>query len=70
VIYGGHDAGALRFDGVADAMAVPGADIRLFGKPESFRKRRMGVALAPADTIEEARARAGRAASLVRPSPA
>jgi phosphoribosylglycinamide formyltransferase 2 len=70
VIYGGHDAGALRFDGVADAMAVPGADIRLFGKPESFRKRRMGVALARADTVEEARARARRAAALVRPSPA
>jgi phosphoribosylglycinamide formyltransferase 2 len=51
-------------------MAVPGADIRLFGKPESFRKRRMGVALARADTVEEARARAGRAAALVRPAPA
>ena len=51
-------------------MAVPGADIRLFGKPESFRKRRMGVALARAETIEEARARAKRAAALVRPTPA
>jgi len=70
VIYGGHDAGALRFDGVAEAMAVPGADIRLFGKPESFRKRRMGVALARGDTVDEARERAGRSARLVRPSPA
>ena len=70
VIYGGHDAGAMRFDGVAEAMAVPGADIRLFGKPESFRKRRMGVALARAETVDEARARAKRAAALVRPTPA
>jgi phosphoribosylglycinamide formyltransferase 2 len=70
VIYGGHDAGALRFDGVAQAMAVPGADIRLFGKPESFRKRRMGVALARAESVDEARARAKQAAALVRPTPA
>jgi phosphoribosylglycinamide formyltransferase 2 len=70
VIYGGHDAGAMRFDGVAEAMAVPGADIRLFGKPESFRKRRMGVALARAATADEARDRARRAAALVRPTPA
>jgi phosphoribosylglycinamide formyltransferase 2 len=70
VIYGGHDAGALRFEGVAEALAVPGADVRLFGKPESFRRRRMGVALARADTVEQARARAKQAAGLVRPSPA
>jgi len=70
VIYGGHDAGALRFEGVAEALAVQGADLRLFGKPESFRKRRMGVALARADTVDEARARAKRAAALVRPVPA
>jgi phosphoribosylglycinamide formyltransferase 2 len=69
VIYGGHEAAALRFDGVADALAVPGADLRLFGKPESFRKRRMGVALARAETVEEARIRAKRAAALVRPAP-
>jgi phosphoribosylglycinamide formyltransferase 2 len=60
----------MRFDGVAEAMAVPGADLRLFGKPESFRKRRMGVALARAETVDEARARAKRAAALVRPTPA
>jgi phosphoribosylglycinamide formyltransferase 2 len=70
VIYGGHDAGALRFDGVAEALAVPGVDLRLFGKPESFRKRRMGVALARAGHVEEARMRAKRAAALVRPTPA
>ena len=45
VIYGGHDAQAMRFDGVAEALAAEGTDVRLFGKPESFVKRRMGVAL-------------------------
>ncbi|MFN7758986.1 MAG: ATP-grasp domain-containing protein, partial [Betaproteobacteria bacterium] len=67
VIYGGVDAGALVFEGVAEALAVPGTHLRLFGKPESFVKRRMGVALAHAATIEEARARAKQAAARVKP---
>ncbi len=67
VIYGGVDATGVVFDGVADALAVPGSDLRLFGKPESFVKRRMGVALAHADAVEVARQRARLAASKVRP---
>ncbi|MBL8486850.1 MAG: formate-dependent phosphoribosylglycinamide formyltransferase [Rhodocyclaceae bacterium] len=67
VIYGGMDAKGIAFAGVAEALAVPESDLRLFGKPESFRKRRMGVAVANADTTDEARARAKRAAGLVRP---
>jgi phosphoribosylglycinamide formyltransferase 2 len=67
VIYGGVEAGALRFEGVAEALAVPGAELRLFGKPESFVKRRMGVALVRAATTDEARASAKRAASAVKP---
>jgi phosphoribosylglycinamide formyltransferase 2 len=67
VIYGGVEAKGLSFDGVAAALAVPGVDVRLFGKPESFKKRRMGVALARAETIEIARARAKQAAGLVKP---
>jgi phosphoribosylglycinamide formyltransferase 2 len=69
VIYGGHDARNLVFDGVAEALARPGVDLRLFGKPESFIKRRMGVALARGDTIEAARATAKAAAARVRPRP-
>jgi phosphoribosylglycinamide formyltransferase 2 len=69
VIYGGHDARTLVFDGVAEALALPGVDLRLFGKPESFVKRRMGVALARGDTIEAARATAKAAAARVRPRP-
>lgn len=67
VIYGGMDAHGIAFEGVADALAVPGADLRLFGKPESFVKRRMGVALATGADLEEARARARAAAAAVRP---
>ena len=67
VIYGGMDATGIAFDGVVHALAVPGAEIRLFGKPESFKKRRMGVALARAETIELARTRAKQAAGFVQP---
>lgn len=67
VIYGGVDAQGIMFDGVAEALAVPQTDIRLFGKPESFAKRRMGVALAWADDVDTARERAKQAASLIKP---
>jgi phosphoribosylglycinamide formyltransferase 2 len=67
VIYGGVDAQAMVFEGVADALEVPGSDLRLFGKPESFVKRRMGVALVHAGDTDTARDRAKLAAGKVRP---
>jgi len=67
VVYGGMSEKGIAFEGVAEALAVPESDLRLFGKPESFVKRRMGVAVANADTTDEARARAKLAASRVRP---
>ena len=67
VIYGGLDEAGIAFEGVAQALAVPRADLRLFGKPESFRKRRMGVALAVGVSVEQARERAKAAASHVKP---
>ncbi len=67
VIYGGMDAAGIAFEGVAEALQVPESDLRLFGKPESFLKRRMGVAVANADTTDEARARAKLAAARVKP---
>jgi phosphoribosylglycinamide formyltransferase 2 len=70
VIYGGHDAGALVFEGVAEALQAPGVDLRLFGKPQSFIKRRMGVALARADDTDQARQLAKAAAARVMPRPA
>ena len=67
VIYGGVDAVGIVFDGVDEALALPGTDLRLFGKPESFVKRRMGVALARGATVEVAREVAKQAAARVKP---
>ncbi len=67
VIYGGLDAKGIAFDGVDAALRVPTAELRLFGKPESFQRRRMGVALARGATVDEARERAREAASRVKP---
>ena len=67
VIYGGMDATGIVFDGVDEALREPNTDIRLFGKPESFAKRRMGVALAFDADVEQARVVAKRAAAKVRP---
>jgi phosphoribosylglycinamide formyltransferase 2 len=67
VIYGGVDAKAVQFEGVADALRLPNTELRLFGKPESFVRRRMGVALAHDGDVERARVRAKEAAAKVRP---
>jgi phosphoribosylglycinamide formyltransferase 2 len=67
VIYGGVEAAGVRFEGVDAALRVPGTDLRLFGKPVSYTRRRMGVALAEGKDVEEARARAKEAASRVHP---
>jgi phosphoribosylglycinamide formyltransferase 2 len=67
VIYGGLDLPAIAFEGVDEALAVPGTDLRLFGKPESFVRRRMGVVVAEGCDVDAARANARLAASKVRP---
>lgn len=67
VIYGGMEARGIAYEGVAEALRVPQTDIRLFGKPEAFERRRMGVALANASDVDEARRRAKLAASKVKP---
>jgi len=67
VIYGGKKAQGIVFDNIEKALSVPSTEIRLFGKPEAFEKRRMGVAVSSANTIDEARGRARLAASRVKP---
>ncbi|UCV22363.1 formate-dependent phosphoribosylglycinamide formyltransferase [Ferribacterium limneticum] len=67
VIYGGMDEKGIAFTGLEEALTVPRTDLRLFGKPEAFTKRRMGVAVANAGTTDQARANAKLAASKVRP---
>ncbi len=67
VIYGGVDSVGIVFDGVDVALRVPQTELRLFGKPESFVKRRMGVALAHHQDLETARRNARDAAACVKP---
>ncbi len=71
VIYAGLDGSAITFSNIEQALSMPGTDLRLFGKPEAFQKRRMGVALArvleqPGDNLEQARQRARQAAATVQ----
>jgi phosphoribosylglycinamide formyltransferase 2 len=67
VIYGGMEEKGIAFDGVDEALRVPRSDLRLFGKPEAFMRRRMGVALAYGADVADARRRAKLCASKVRP---
>jgi len=67
VIYGGMEEQGIAFEGVEEAMRVPDTELRLFGKPESFTRRRMGVALAYGSDIDECRERARKSAARVRP---
>src|SRR5256885_7302395 len=55
VIYGGMDGKGIAFEGVDEALRVPRSDLRLFGKPEAFTRRRMGVALAYGADVADAR---------------
>jgi phosphoribosylglycinamide formyltransferase 2 len=67
VIYGGMDETGIAFENIDDALSIANTELRLFGKPESFRRRRMGVALARADSIDQARETAKLAANKVKP---
>ncbi len=68
VIYGGLDAASISYSNLEQALAVTGTELRLFGKPEAFERRRMGVALAEAEDVEVARERARQAAAAVQTS--
>lgn len=56
----------VRFDGLDEALSVPGTQVRLFGKPEVSGHRRMGVTLAKGSTVEEARRIARDACAAIR----
>lgn len=70
VILASEESDTVRYEGVADALALgaPGhpVDLRIFAKPMTLKNRRMGVALARGDTIEDAIERAKAAAARVR----
>lgn len=65
VIYGGMNAKGITYSGLEKALAIPDTEVRLFGKPEAFERRRMGVALARGESTDQARETAARAAGLV-----
>ncbi len=60
------DTDKIEFDNLEEVLSEPGVQIRIFGKPEIKGHRRMGVILATADTLEEARAKADRAYDKLR----
>ncbi len=66
VIYGGVDAAEVSYAGLPAALATPETDLRLFGKPEAYRKRRMGVAISTAEDTATARDRATHAARMIK----
>lgn len=65
VIYAGVDDYNLSFSGLNLALSNPNTDLRLFGKPDGFKRRRMGVATARAESTDQARELAKTTASLV-----
>jgi len=70
VIYGNMDEQGIAFNNIEQALALPQTDLRLFGKPEAFTRRRMGVALSYAGNTDTARKQAKLCASLVTPTKA
>ncbi len=77
IVYRGPSASAVilaefgcpsepAYRGVEDALAIPGVEVRIFGKPSLRKYRRMGVALATGKSVKDARATAARAAGLVK----
>ena len=65
VILASTDADSIYFTGVEQALSLPDVDLRLFGKPDSRPYRRMGVALAKAETTQLARTKAVEAANQI-----
>jgi phosphoribosylglycinamide formyltransferase 2 len=66
VILGGVDAKAVEYHGLEQALAIADSEVRLFGKPEAFVTRRMGVALATAENVASARTKAVAAANRIK----
>ncbi|MEP0855865.1 formate-dependent phosphoribosylglycinamide formyltransferase [Trichocoleus sp. DQ-U1] len=66
VILASKHSNSIAFMEVQEALSEPNVDIRLFGKPNSRPNRRMGVALAKASNVQEARNKATKAASKIK----
>ena len=67
VVYGAMEAQGIAFEGLEKALQLPETEVRLFGKPKAFQRRRMGVAIASGANTNEALSRAKEAAACVTP---
>ncbi len=67
-ILGGIDAESVNYSGLQQALATEGTEVRIFAKPVSYIKRRMGVALAVAENVDKARAKALKVAEAIKVS--
>ncbi len=65
LLHGAGESDTVSYHGVAEALAVPEVDIRIFGKPRVYPRRRMGLVLATGEDVETARARAREAAAQI-----
>ncbi|MEM9925556.1 MAG: formate-dependent phosphoribosylglycinamide formyltransferase [Cyanobacteria bacterium P01_D01_bin.50] len=65
VILASGKSDSINYTGVAEALAEKDVDIKLFGKPTAHKYRRMGVALAKGNNVQEAREKAKVAARKV-----
>jgi phosphoribosylglycinamide formyltransferase 2 len=65
VILASEKSDSISYTGVAEALAEKDVDIKLFGKPSAHKYRRMGVALAKGNNVQEAREKAKIAADKI-----
>ncbi|WP_369395953.1 hypothetical protein [Sulfuracidifex metallicus] len=56
---------APRFQNVDKALEIPNVQVRLFGKPSTYPKRRMGVIISTAETVGEALEKVRKASALI-----
>jgi phosphoribosylglycinamide formyltransferase 2 len=79
VVYAGQETGSANADledddvrteratqAISDALAVPESDVRIFGHPKSYPRRRLGVALATGPNVKTARDRVHQVATALR----
>jgi phosphoribosylglycinamide formyltransferase 2 len=66
VILAAKESPSVGYRGLDKALAIPDVDVRVFGKPDARKYRRMGVALARGKDVAGARRTAKRAAALVK----
>ncbi len=66
VILASQKTSNIAFTGLEDALSQPNTGVFIFGKPSSTEGRRMGVAVANAETIDEAKIKADKAAQSVQ----